>query len=251
MADDLITKAASCPDLDECFLCFADPSPSLNTLRRIFTALTMYMFSNPDTLADYKDILKCRLYDKDKALSQITILPQSVEDPANTEDVPGIFISLKEGTKFSKLGLDSVLKTGRDYARSNLIWQASADITFTCKDWDASVACDMADAILLFFSAVSLKLRDTLRWVLDYYPTMETEPQLKTASQENTTGTKWYESTVVFHIDYSYNLVTTRESVPLRDGGIQAAPAGIPAAGEAPIDGLLHFAGVDVTHNHS
>lgn len=240
MAVDPVT-CSKCRDLDELFRCVADPSPSLNEFRRTFTALTMFAFANVGSSADYRGALECRAFSDDPQLSKIHVQAQSVIDPADTENIPGVLVSVKEGVQFKRMGFGDNMNEAYTMAHSTKGWLASADITFTCRDWDADVSCMEADYLMMVMSALKDRLHENWRWLQDYYPSAVTEPKMVRPDGDESGATRWYESTFVLHIDYIYSVSVVRESVPLRDGGIQPIPAGIatdvPSMAFVPFDG--------------
>lgn len=242
MAVDPVT-CSKCKDLDELFRCVAAPSPSLNEFRRTFTALAMYAFSNVASSSDYGDALACRTYDPNNEASKIHVQAQSVVDPADTENIPGILVSVKEGVQFKRMGFGDSMKEAYTMAHTTKGWLGSVDITFTCRDWDADVSCMEADYLMLVLSALKDRMHENWRWLLDYYPATVTEPTLKRPEGDESGATKWYESTFVLHLDYVYSVSVARESVPLRDGGIQAIPAGIANDGYVPSIAFVPFDG--------
>lgn len=216
-----------CPDSDAVLHCFQQPTPSVNELRRTFTALTMYLFSSTDNMeASFREPLACRTFSPDATATKIHIQAQSALDPADTESIPAILISVKDGVKFERLAMGDEHTEGPDFARRTKVWRASADITFLCRDWDADVVCMEADLLTLYLSFLQQKLMGHWTWLMDYYPMTMTEPVLKTDGDDSN-ATKWYESTVVIHLDYTYAMETSEESVPLRHVTVDAVGAGM------------------------
>jgi hypothetical protein len=226
-----INKLVECPALDAWERCFAAAPPSLNTLRHAFTALLKWAFANAINKDDFSDELGCLIFSTDPAKTQLSIQPASVQDPGDTENVPGILVSCDQGIQFSKEWISVEGKESPDFASHDRIWLAKANLVLVCKHYDADTACMMSDFVTMFLTAMDPVLRDTFDWLLDYKPITQTEPKL-TQKTQTEDATKWYESTVTFELLYRYSVFVARESKRLKDYGFHA----IPKPGEITLD---------------
>lgn len=216
MATDLI---GHCKCWADWYRCYNDAPPTLNTLRRAFTALIRWAFTKPENMGGgLGELLKCYTYSS-TGKSKITISPVSVKDPGDTEQVPGIFISLDEGVKYAKPGMNTLLSESEDTATRYHVTQATTKVTITCKDFDADICCTMADVVVMFLFAITERLFRTWRWLRIYDLESQTEPKLTTKSESDTT--KWYESKVTFNIVYDYNVLVTEDSKRLKDYSLE------------------------------
>lgn len=218
---DKISKACDCTsDLQELFMCLEGAPPSLNTIRRAFTALTMYAFSNVTHMDGFSDNLACRTYSADPAKTQIRIFSKGAYDPGNTENIPSVVVSLGDGLRLERLGIGDTAYTGDNFSVRIPAYKGTLDVIFTCRDYDADVSCYMSDLLLLFFTALQERMHETWGWLISYTPSLQTEPELKT--KDGDTDTKWYESTVRLSITLSYEVFTSREAPPLKDASVDA-----------------------------
>lgn len=219
MASDL-TKVCPCRmDLRELLACFEGAPPSMNTIRRAFTAFTMYAFNNVSRMGDFAEALSCRTY-SDDASSKINIRPAGVNDPGDTELIPGIVISLGDGLQLERLGIGDTSHESSNMSVRVPAYKGAVNVIFKCRDFDSDISCYMADMLLMFFTAIQESLYETWGWLLDYRPKLQTEPQIK--SKEGDTDTKWYESTVQLELGINYSVFTAREAPPLKDFSMDA-----------------------------
>lgn len=206
--------------LQELFMCLEGAPPSMNTIRRAFTALAMYAFSNVRYMDGFSENLACRTYSSDPAKTQIRITAQGAYDPGNTENIPGIVISLGDGLKLERLGIGDTAHTGANFSVRIPAYKGTLDVVFKCRDYDADVSCYMSDLLLLFFTSIQERMYETWGWLISYAPSTQTEPELKT--KEGDSDTKWYESTVRLNITLAYEVFTSREAPPLKDASVDA-----------------------------
>ena len=212
----------NCPSLAVWERCYAGAPPTLNTLRRTFTALVRWAFSSKTREDGYAEELGCLVWDEDPTKAQLQIQAASVMDPGDTEQVPGILISCgKEGVTFDRPTITSKGAESPDTAAHYRNYLASAKLQFVCKAFDADVACMMSDYLLLFLSALEARLRETFGWLMDYKPVNQTEPTMTQKAQSDNT-TRWYESVVTLDIAYSYSVFVARESKRLKDFTMEA-----------------------------
>lgn len=214
-----------CPTLDVWRRCYEAAPPNLNTLRRAFTALVRWAFSNTDNTDGYAEALKCLTWSADGSKSQLQIQPGSVQDPGDTLQVPAVLISCgQEGIQLQPYALNSHADESPDTASHRRVWSAKVNMTFACRAWDADVACLMADFVLMFLTAMEPKLRRTFGWLTDYKPVSQTEPVMTSVTQTED-ATKWYESKVVMELTYTYSVFVAEESKRLKDFTVAATPA--------------------------
>lgn len=218
-----INKIVQCPSLEAWETCFVDAPPSLNILRHAFTTLLKWAFANSSNKDSFSEELGCLVFDVDPAKSQISIQSASVQDPGDTEHIPGIIVSCDQGIQFEKQWLSSEGPGSPDFASNERIWLAKASLKFVCRHYDADTACMMSDFTTMFLTAMEPVLYDTFNWILDYRPAAQSEPTLTQKSQTED-ATKWYESTVNFTLTYRYSVFIARESKRLKDYGLFATP---------------------------
>lgn len=212
MAADLL----NCTCWEEWHRCYKDASPSLNTLRRAFTALLRWAYSDPNKMADYGEALACYAYNPDPdANNIISINPGSTVDPGDTENIPGILVSFDDGITFQQAGMQPYLNESKDTSTTELANLASTTLTVLCRDKDADVCCMMADLCALFLFALTERLFDTWHWLRIYNLAGQTEPKITKGSGED--DTQWYESKLTIKIEYEYRAFIARESKRLKD----------------------------------
>lgn len=233
MARDPIKLAVkTCTSLKEWMNChFSDP-PSLSSLRGSFTELTRYFFSNPNNLADFKDALSCRTWSDDPAKRNINIEAGARTDPGDTENVPGITISLSEGINFQRAGLSNQTPQNPDFSSEANVYLATSKVQFVCRDYDANIAGMMADALLMFLVSIEQHLRQTYRWLGIYHPLNQTEPRREKKATDPEAFEDWYESVLTMELTYTYSTFTAIESKRLKDYSIEAVVSG----GETTLD---------------
>lgn len=214
-----------CPDLETWRRCYADASPSLNTLRRTFTALLRWAFANVDNTDGFKEALKCMTWSPNGEESQLQIQPGSVQDPGDTAQVPSIMVSCgQEGVQLKPYAMSPEVRVSPDTSSHQRVWSATVNITIVCRAWDADVACIMSDFVLMFLTAMEPKLRSTFGWLREYKPINQTEPVLASAVQTED-ATKWYESKVTMELEYTYSVFVALESKRLKDYSVETLPA--------------------------
>lgn len=226
-----INKIVQCPSLEDWETCFVDSPPSLNTLRHAFTTLLQWAYANVVNKDVYSEELGCLVYDTDPTKTQLSISAASVQDPGNTEQVPGIIVSCDQGVQFERPWLSSEGASSPDFSSNERLWIAKVNLKFMCKHYDADVACMMSDFTTMFLAAIEPVLRETFNWILDYKPAAQTEPTL-TQKTQTEDATKWYESTVNFELNYRYSVFTARESKRIKDYSLYT----IPKPGEITLD---------------
>lgn len=209
-----------CATIEDWKLCYTEASPSLNTLRRAFTALLCWAFEHPQNMDGFEEALGCLTWDKDNAITELTIQPGSAIDPGDTENVPGIIVSCgKDGVRYTRPYNDALSALSPDTSAGTLTYIAEVNVEVLCRNNDADIACVMADYVMLFLSAVGPLLRRTFRWFLDYTPVSQTEPVSVSKSESDPTA-RWYETTVTFKIEYSYDISIFEESQRLKTAAV-------------------------------
>lgn len=215
----LITKIPTCTCFDEWFRCFREAPPSLNTLRRAFTALLRFAYSDVSRFDGYSDALSCLTYSDEAKNSKLTIKPSTTNDPGDTEDIPGIVISLEEGVKYDQVGMSPIARESEDTANWQQSLLATTNINIISRNYDADVCCVMSDINALFLFSLYQRLFETWNWLRDYSLVTQTEPKMAQTAEED--PTKWYESRVVVKLAFEYNTFTARESKRLKDFSVQ------------------------------
>lgn len=210
-----MSKAFLPSSLQEWRDCYCAAPPTLNTFRSGFTSLLRYFFSNSNNFAENKEILGCMEYSDDPKESKLKIIAQGASDPANTQNIPGIFISLGEGVDFNFDVLNNQYVSSRDFARETYVTLGTVNLIVKCSDKDADVSCAMADACLLFLTAIRKHLMSSWGWLKQYKIVKQTEPKLQQISEES--ATKWYDSSLVIQIVYQYSIDIDIESKRLKD----------------------------------
>lgn len=194
---------------DWCDYCHG-AAPSLNNIRRAFTLLARTAFANVSD-SEYGPALSCRTYSDDKDKNQLSIEPASVINPGNTQNVPGILISVPEGMQFRRTSLNPIKTFSPDFASSNQITTGTAVVAFTCRDEDADIACLMADLMMLVvMSARDAAIKAWHHWLLDYEVLGQTEPKL--VKNDDDPSNYWYESVVTLKLSLAWGAVVSVES---------------------------------------
>lgn len=213
-----------CKDWEDWKRCFNGAPPTLNTLRRAFTALLRWAFTKPENMGDLGEALACYSYSDDDTKSGIKISPLSVKDPGDTETFPGIYVSLDEGVKYSKVGMNPELTMSKDTATTVNVMQASTKVVISCLARDADISCSIADLVVMFLFALTERLFYTWGWLRVYELESQTEPKLNSKSETDTT--KWYETKVTINVAYDYTVLVSRESKRLKDYSLET-PDGV------------------------
>lgn len=216
MATDLI----HCKDWEDWVRCFNGAPPTLNTLRRAFTALLRWAFTKPENMGDLGEALACYSYDDDPNKSGIKISPLSVKDPGDTETFPGIYVSLDDGVKYSKAGMNPEMYISPDMATKFNVMQASTKVVISCRARDADISCSIADLVVMFLFALTERLFSTWGWLRVYDIEAQTEPKLTSKSETDTT--KWYETKVTINVAYDYTVLVSRDSKRLKDYTVES-----------------------------
>lgn len=199
--------------------CFCGAPPTLNTIRRGFTALLQQAFASADNYSGNNSDLGCMVYGG-AASNRINISAASVDDPYDTENVPGIVVSLGEGVRYQFPAMTDITTASADNSRLRVMTNGDVNITIQCYAWSADTACAMADQAMLFLMAVKPKVKQAWGWLKDYRPAAQTEPKLAQQAGAGT-STKWYGSTLTFSMQYDYSVISLQESKRLKDYSIE------------------------------
>lgn len=219
----MATEPLNCRCWEEWHRCYKDASPTLNTLRRAFTSLIRWAYSDPNRMADFGEALACYTYDLDDGANNLVeISPDTIADPGDAEILPSITISLGEGVSFQPPAMQPYINESFDTSTTELATVASTNLTITCRDKDASVCCLMSDLCAFFLFAITERLFNTWSWIRVYELQGQTEPKKATAQGQD--DTHWYESTVTIKLEYEYRVFTARESKRLKDFSLDATP---------------------------
>lgn len=196
--------------------CFCNNPPTLNTIRRGFTQLLRYCFSNPEHYADNKEYLGCLSYSDDPRESKLSVLATGASDPSNTQNIPGVFISLGDQVQFQRHSINDTVSISRDYARETNSMLATANIQIKCSHKNADISCALADMCMLFLMAAKKHVRKAWGWVRLMDIVSQTEPKL-TQQSESDSSNRWYDSTLVIQLIYEYAIDIDTESKRLKE----------------------------------
>lgn len=217
-----LVKIPTCNCWDEWFRCFREAPPSLNTLRRAFTALLRWAYSDVSRFDGYEDALGCLTYSDDEKDSNISINPGSTVDPGNTENIPGILVKVDGGVNFAEVAFSPIASESEDTSNWQQSLHATANINILSRNYDADICCVMGDINMLFLFSLYQRLFETWNWLRGYTIKTQTEPKLTQVDEED--PTKWYESSVVIELKYEYNTFAARESKRLKDYTLNPTP---------------------------
>lgn len=196
--------------------CFCGKLPTMFSIRNAFVQLMRYCFSNPDHYADLKDILGCKVYDPNGSPGSINIYAKGATDPANTDNIPGITISMEDGMQYNLPVMQDWKVTSPDFSQTTSYTIGQTKIRIKCEDYDADVCCAMADLCMLFVMGVKLRILQAWgRWIKDIRVVQITEPRMAQVS-ESDSSVKWYESSVVIDLKFEYAVDTVQESKRLK-----------------------------------
>lgn len=177
-------------------------------------------------MADYGEALACYTYKGDSESNIINISPSSIIDPGDTQNVPGILISLGNGVQYTHPSMQPYINESPDTSAVSLTSLASTTLTVLCRDRDADVCCMMADLCTMFLFALTERLFNTWSWLRIYQIQSQTEPKI-TQAEGSQDDTKWYESTLTIKIEYEYSVFTARESKRLKDFSLETGSEGV------------------------
>lgn len=224
MAGSEVTECTCCSTFEQFCRCVKDLDPTLYNVRRIFTLLTQFLFSDSSRLAGLEEALACRTYTPGDANS-LKVAPATVVDPGSTENVPGVLIQCgEEGMQFTKVSMEPEMNETPDFAAHEEVWQFDCSVQFRCMDRDADIAGMMAEAIMLFVVALRPKLYRTLQWLKDYVPVSVSEPRLTKNDLDDTSSDRYYESIAAVKITGTYRVYVAEESKRLKDFSIITEP---------------------------
>lgn len=196
--------------------CFCGKLPTMSALRNAFVQLLRYCFSDPEHYSDLKDTLGCLTYDPNGSSGSINIYAKSATDPANTDNIPGITISIEEGLQYDMPAMQDWKIASPDFSQTTSYTMGNAKIRLKCEDYDADICCAMADLCMLFIMGVKLRILQTWgRWIKDLRVVQVTEPK-QTQVSETDSSVKWYESSVIINIKFEYAVDTVQESKRLK-----------------------------------
>lgn len=221
MACTAIKRFKDCQTLLDWKECMECASPTLNSLRGAFTAILRVAFSDASRLPEE---LGCLLYNSDDSKSELYISAGSEMDPGDTEQVPGLIISMgEEGVALEKIGVDTVGRHSSDMSSRTATYMANVTVKILCRHTDADVACMLSDYVMLYLTAMEDKFRNSVGWLKDYSMLAQTEPKLASSGQEGSSA-KWHESTVALRLKYEYSIFIAEESKRLKDFSMDLTP---------------------------
>lgn len=228
MADELLKPSPCFPSLKAwCDYC-EGAAASLNNIRRAFTLLARTAFANITDSGSYADPLGCRSYSDDPSKSSISIQPASVIDPGDTQNIPGILVSVPGGLAYQRPMLNPNKWLSPDYSITGNVAFGKAKVQFLCRDRDADIACLMSDLLMtVMLAARGPVLKMWHQWLLDYDLSTQTEPELKTNPDDATQ--RWYESSAVIELTLAVGATAHMESKRLTGASVYAlGPDGDP-----------------------
>ena len=227
MANTEIKYFKDCKSIEDWINCYHNSAPTLNDLRGAFTAIIRIAFSDAKRMNGSADDLACLLYSDEPGESELYIHASSVKDPSDTEQVPGIIISLGDaGVELDRISWDTTGSYAGDFSARTVNYMASVNVVITCRHANADVACMMSDYVLLYLIAMEDKFRNSEGWVRDYVVRGQTEPKMTSVSQQSGAEV-WYESTVTVNLKYEISVFVARESKRLKDFSLTAVPEAI------------------------
>lgn len=198
------------PSREEWIKCHQYEAPGLFTFRKLFTELLQYFFSDSSHFAEYEENLEC-------LANGIKVEPGSVADPGNTENVPGVIISIPEGIEFSREWMDADPAPSPDYSTHYNTNIGKVRVIFVCRHYDANIAGMMADAVTMYLTGMETLLKETYHtWLMDYKPVTVTEPKRARKAENQNAFENWYEATSVFELTFTYIILARRESKRLK-----------------------------------
>lgn len=222
-----MNRFKDCSTIAEWEECYRNSAPTLNSLRGAFTAILRIAFSDPARMNGASEDLGCLLYSDIPGESELYIHASSVKDPGDTEQVPGIIISMGDaGVELDRVSWDTTGSHADDFSSRVVNYMAAANVVITCRHSNADVACMMSDYVLLYMIVMEDKFRESKGWIRDYVVRNQTEPKLTSLSQQSG-ATTWYESSVTVNIKYEVSAFVARESKRLKDFSLHTEPTAI------------------------
>lgn len=195
--------------------CFCNTPPTLNNIRKGFTMLARYCFSNPNNYDANKEILGCIKYSDDPKERDITVVAKGAQDPADTQLIPGVFISLQDQVQFQEYYIGPHRDISDDTARITSSLKATANVVIKCSHKNADVSCAMGDMCMLFFMAAMPHIHNAWGWLSEIRIVSQSEPKLQQLSESDTSN-KYYDSLLVIQIVYQYSINIDTESKRLK-----------------------------------
>lgn len=195
--------------------CFCNTPPTLGNIRRGFITLARYCFSNPNNYDTNKDLLGCLKYSDDPKESSLSVVTTGAQDPADTQLIPGVFVSLADQIQFSDYYIGPYQRLSDDTARRTNSVSAKANIVLRCSHKNADVSCAMSDMCMMFFMAAIPHIKNTWGWLSQISIVSQSEPKLQQLSESDTSN-KYYDSLLVIQIVYQYSINIDTESKRLK-----------------------------------
>ena len=215
-------RMENCVDLQEWEECFIEAPPTIFTLRKCFTILLRYFYGNPNNFGEFSDAVGCLTYSDSEKDSALHIAPGGTHDPGNTENVPGILVSIGDGISYSKEWIDAKGTTSPDFASHTNVRTATVKLTFIHRHIDAEIAGIMCDLTTMFITAIEEKIRRTFNWVRGYDIDSQTEPKRARKATDPEAFEDFYESMSTLTIVYTYSVFVAEESKRLKDYSIMS-----------------------------
>lgn len=196
--------------------CFCGKLPTMFAIRNAFVQLLRYCFSDPNHYSDLKDTLGCLAYDPEGSAGSINIYAKGATDPAHTDNIPGITVSLDEGIQYGLQALQDWKVTSPDFSQTTSYTLGQTKVLIKCADYSSDISCAMADLCMLFIMGVKLRILQAWgRWIKDIRVVQITEPK-QTQQSETDSSVVWYESSVIVELKFEYAVDTVQESKRLK-----------------------------------
>lgn len=173
-------------------------------------------FNSPSMLGPWEEALECVVN------SKLKIEAGTAVDPGNTENVPSIIVSAGEGLQLSKPWLRAPqFNIGGDYSTQANMHQCDVSLNFLVRHFDAAIADQMADALMMLLIGGEQQIRNTWRWVVEYIPLGQTEAKRARKAQDPEAFEDWYEATVSVKLVYIMSVTVRQESKRIAEIKVQ------------------------------
>lgn len=202
--------------------CFCGPLPTMSALRSAFVQLLRYCFSDPEHYSDLQQQLGCLTYKPEGGQDSISIFAVGANDPNNTNNIPGILVSFKNGVKYNLPAMRDSVISSDDFSQITSYTLGDTQLILSCSAYDADISCAMADACMLFIMCVKQRILQAWgRWIKDIRVEMLSEPHQKQVSDTDS-SVIWYESQLIINIKFEYAVDTVVESKRLKGAVINS-----------------------------
>lgn len=197
----------TCVSLEDWGTKCSEAPPGLSSLKTGFVLLLKLFFNSPSMLGPWEDALEC------VANGKLKIEPGTAVDPGNTENVPSIIVSTGEGLQLSKPWIGAPQgNLGGDYSTQINMHQCDVAVNFLVRHFNADIADQMADALMMLLIGSEQQIRNTWTWVVDYAPVNQTEAKRARQAQDPESFEEWYEARVAVKLTYIMSVAVRQES---------------------------------------